>query len=208
MLIRVPVPGYSPACGCLRVKAKLSHACARCGVKAKPAPTCGRRGLNMAEKGRKRLAPGTRALWRARTRPARPCAAYWLSRFIALHRRDNCRPQGGLLQGAFTAFVGARPRSSLGQALRAKLFRQFVRRKAGSRKSTGSHRRATQLLQRAAAATCRSPGRPGSVRLFAHQTWGELMRSGGNGGIKATSAGPKAVFALVRDARVGVPKAA
>jgi len=42
------------------------------------------------------------------------------------------------------------------------------------------------------------------VRLFAHQTWGELMRCGGNGGIKATSAGPKAVFALVRDARVGV----
>ena len=56
--------------------------------------------------------------------------------------------------------------------------------------------------------TCRSPVRPGSVRLFAHQTWGEQMRCGGNGGMKATSAGPKAVFALVRDAREGVPKAA
>jgi hypothetical protein len=43
-------------------------------------------------------------------------------------------------QGAFTAFVGAR--------LRAKRFRQFVRRQAGSHRSTGSQRRATQLLHR------------------------------------------------------------
>jgi len=44
--------------------------------------------------------------------------------------------------------VGARPRSSLGQALRAKLFRQFVRRQAGSHRNTGSQQRATQLLHR------------------------------------------------------------
>jgi hypothetical protein len=60
--------------------------------------------------------------------------------------RSCARSQGELLQGAFTAFVGARPRSSLGQALRAKLYRQFVRRQAGSHRSTGSQRRATQLL--------------------------------------------------------------
>jgi hypothetical protein len=34
------------------------------------------------------------------------------------------------------------------------------------------------------------------------------MRYGGNGGMKVTSAGPNAVFALVRDAREGVPKTA
>jgi hypothetical protein len=49
-----------------------------------------------------------------------------------------------------TAFVGALPRSSLGQALREKRFRQFFRRQAGSHRSTGSHRRATQLLHRGA----------------------------------------------------------
>ena len=38
-------------------------------------------------------------------------------------------------QGVFTAFVGARPRSSLGQALRAKSFRQFVRRRPAPTKA-------------------------------------------------------------------------
>jgi hypothetical protein len=52
------------------------------------------------------------------------------------------------LEGAFTAFVKARPRSSLGQALRAKRFRQFVRLQAGSHRSTGSHRGATECLEK------------------------------------------------------------
>jgi len=68
-----------------------------------------------------------------------PCAPVQLCRFIPLHHCDNGRPQGGLLhgttrvahrvglQGAFTAFVGAR--------LRAKLFRRLFRRQAGPHRS-------------------------------------------------------------------------
>ena len=65
--------------------------------------------------------------------------------------RDSWSRTGCALQGCFKAFVAARPRSSLGQALplRAKRIRQFVCWQAGSHRSTGSHRRATQLLLQA-----------------------------------------------------------
>jgi len=105
----------------------------------------------------------------AATRLARSVASqHWLrqSRLRFAATRLARSPTGWAPQGAFTAFVGARPRSSLGQALRAKLFRQFVRRQAGSHRSTGSHRRATRLLQ-SGRAHCSHPvgDLPGPSRL-------------------------------------------